>query len=380
MPVFDPIDHWFEKGFRIGQQKSKKTIQHDAIRERSGISPARHGAIRFSGNAKIKNIKSVIRKAPEVMVKITGNSTGLKTVKHHLDYISRNGKLELINEAGESINGTAELRAFREQLKAAQIPNDSNKREFLHVMFSMPPGTPEKALRDAVAEFCQEEFSNRRYVMAFHDDKDHKHVHVCVSTRDIDRANAPQLSPRKADLFRWRQGFADKLREQGVDAAASERRHRFNYRKSEHHVVRQIRADNPNSAVFDSKRAIAKAQQARVNSHKAFVGPARPPRIPKVYEGLKKELQTAIKTGNRPQHPAYQTIEASRKETLARWSDVAKNLEQSGNFALAQQVREMMKDGDNPFISRNQALYDLASTQQSINRKHTSKEQGDLSL
>ncbi len=286
----------------------------------------------------------------------------MNTVKHHLDYISRNGKLELINEAGETINGTAELRALREQLKASQIPNESNKREFLHVMFSMPPGTPEKELRAAVAEFCQEEFSNRRYVMAFHDDKDHRHVHVCVGTRDIDRANEPRLSPRKNDLFRWRQGFADKLREHGVNAAASERRHRFNYRKSEHPVVRQIRADNPDSAVFDKKRAegkaAAQAAQARSTRRNTFV--EQLPRTPRVYEGLKTELQHAIKTGSRPQNPAYEKNEASRKATLAAWSEVAKNLETAGDFALAVKVREMMRDGLKQPISRNQELYDVA--------------------
>jgi hypothetical protein len=46
--------------------------------------------------------------------------------------------------------------------------------------------------------------------MAFQGNTDHTHVHVCVNTRDIDRADEPRLSPRKADLFRWRLGFADK--------------------------------------------------------------------------------------------------------------------------------------------------------------------------
>ena len=231
MSAFDPLDGWFEKGFRVRSQKAARTAKRDQARARSGTSPASTSGVKFSANAKAKNTASVIRKAPEVMVKITGSSSGLATVKHHLDYISRNGEVELTNESGETIHGREELKALREQMKASQVPNESNKREYLHVMFSMPPGTPEKAMREAVAQFCQEEFANRRYVAAFHDDTDHTHVHVCVGTRDIDRADEPRLSPRKADLFRWRQGFADKLRENGIDAAASERRHRFNHRK-----------------------------------------------------------------------------------------------------------------------------------------------------
>jgi hypothetical protein len=367
MPAFDPIDSWFEKGFRIRQQKAAKTARgsrRDQVRSSSGGGPARRGSVNFSAGAKAKNIKSVIRKAPEVMVKITGSSSGMSTVKHHLEYISRNGDVELVNESGESIHGNAEVRALRAQLKASQIPDESNKREFLHVIFSMPKGTPEKAMREAVAEFSREEFSNRRYVMAFHDDTDHTHVHVCVGTRDIDRADEARLSPRKADLFRWRQGFADKLRENGIDAAASERRHRFNYRKPEHSVVRQIRADDPKSSVFNAARYKEKensrAIKASMKPETAFVGAFRPPRVPTVYQGLKNDLQAAIASGARPLNPAQEKIEAGRKSALAGWSEVAANLEQSGDKDLAKQVRELMQAGEKQPRSRTQELYDTA--------------------
>lgn len=378
MPAFDPIDSWFEKGFRIRRQRAAKTAQgakRDSARSTSSGSPARRGAVQFSAGAKAKNIQSVIRKAPEVMVKITGSSDGLASVKHHLEYISRNGDVELQNENGESILGAAGVRDLREQLKASQIPNESNKREFLHVIFSMPKETPEKAMREAVAEFCKEEFSNRRYVMAFHDDTDHKHVHVCVGTRDVDRADEPRLSPRKNDLFRWRQGFADKLRENGIDAAASERRHRFNSRKSEHSVVRQIRADNPKSAVFNEKRATervnTRAMKAVMKPAKAFVGPHKPPRTPKVYEKAGAELKAAIAAGKRPTNPAREKIEKTRAATLAGWGKVAATLEQSGDKELANQVREFMKAGVVEPRSRNQELYDTATSGKQRTERNT---------
>ena len=367
MSSFDPIDSWFEKGFRIRQQKAAKTAslgRRDRIRSSGGGSPSRRGSVSFSSSAKAKNIKSVIRKAPEVMVKITGSSAGLKSVKHHLEYISRNGQVELTSEAGESIKGLAELKGFREQLKASQIPEVSPKREFIHVLFSMPPGTDEKSVREAVAQFCQEEFSNRQYVMAQHDDTDHSHVHVCVSTRDMDRADEARLSPRKNDLFRWRQGFADKLRELGVDAAASERRHRFNYRKSENSVVRQIRADNPKSSAFNAKRFYEKqddrAFKAATNPSKAFTGPIREPRTPRVYEALKTELSAAIKAGERPLNPAIEKIENTRAKTLSGWEAVANNLDRAGDAELAVLVREILKDGAKTPVSRNQELFDSA--------------------
>lgn len=368
MAEFDSIDGWFEKGFRVRRQsaaKQAKGARRDRARSAAGGSPAKRGEVSFSPGAKASNVRAVARKAPEVMVKITGHSKGTKKAGAHLDYISRNGKVELTNEAGEVVTGARQVRAQTEILRAAQIPEEGRQREFLHVVFSMPAGTPERGVREAVAEFCQEEFANRRYFMALHDDKDHCHVHVCVGTRDIDRADEARLSPRKDDLFRWRQGFADKLREQGIDAAASERRHRFNYRKAERAEVRQIRMDNPASPVFDKQRADAReakrAVRAAAHPEKAFVGPLRPPRIPKVYQGLADELKAALAAGERPVNPALPAQERSRKQALAAWGDLAEALDQRGDRELAGQVRSLMARGHVVPPSRTQELYDLAS-------------------
>ncbi len=374
MSVFDPLDGWFEKGFRVRSQKSARTAQRDRARSRSGAWPPSSTGVKFSSGAKAKNVASVIRKAPEVMVKITGSSSGMATVRHHLDYISRNGDVELINECGESIHGREAVKGLRDQLRASQVPIESNKREFLHIVFSMPVGTPERAMRESVAQFAQEEFANRRYVMAFHGDTDHSHVHVCVNTRDLDRADEPRLSPRKADLFRWRLGFADKLRENGIDAAASERRHRFNFRKPEHFVVRQIRADNPASAAYNAQRANAKAQdrvmQATLNPEKAFVGPIRPPRVPTIQAATKSELQAALRAGTRPVHPAEDRIEATKAQTLAGWSEVARNLAAAGEQEMARDLAKLMRDAEKPTTSKTQELYDLAQSQHCRDTEH----------
>lgn len=288
----------------------------------------------------------------------------MSSVKDHLDYISRNGTLELIDEAGDSIHGRQAMYGLREQLKASQVPIESKKREFLHVVFSMPAGTPAAATREAVLQFCKEEFANRRYVAALHDDTDHTHVHLCVSTRDIDRADEPRLSPRKADLFRWRQGFADKLRENGIDAAASERRHRFVYQRAEHGAIRQMRADNPTSAVFNQRRAAGKAQdremRAALGPRKAVTGTSGVPRVPKVLQAQGSELQVALKTGKRPVNPYEDQIQRSKAAALAGWGQVAKNLLASNETELATDVAGLMREAEKPVRSHAQQLYDTA--------------------
>jgi hypothetical protein len=290
------------------------------------------------------------------MVKITGSSAGTDTARHHVDYISRNGDVELENERGEVIDRKDLMR----ELEASQVPKESNRREFLHVLFSMPPGTPEKALKASVRQFCEEEYASRQYVIALHKDTDHVHCHVLVGTRDMQRANEPRLSPRKADLFQWRLGFADKLRENGVEAAASERRHRFQQRRPEHPVVRQIRADNPESPVYNKRRAAEKVQRAQTRPDKSLAAP-KPPRTPKVYQALGEELRAALKAGKRPENPAQAAIEQSRENAKRVWQAVETALSASGQGDQAENVRALLKEADKPIVSRNQALFDQAA-------------------
>jgi len=372
MSEFDPIAGWFEKGFQIRAQKAARTAKAGRSRAGgggggsggSGGSSSGAKGVQLSAGANAKNAVSVVRKAPEVMVKITGNSSGTASVKHHLDYISRNGDVELTNESGESIKGRSEVAAVVEQFKAAQIPKEGTKREFLHVLFSMPAGTPEKEMRAAVQDFCKEEFGNRRYLAAFHDDTDHVHVHVCVGTRDIEQANEPRLSPRKSDLACWRQGFADKLRENGIDAAASQRSERFNFRKPENAVVRQIRADNPASAVYNESRAkdkaLDRAMKAATRPETAFVGPVRAPREAKIVTAQKMDLVAALKSDTKPANPYESKIQETKEKTLSSWGEVAKNLQASGQNDLANELAALMRRADKPVASFAQEIYDKA--------------------
>jgi hypothetical protein len=50
------------------------------------------------------------------------------------------------------------------------------------------------------------------------------HVHLCVKARGIDGI---RINPRKDDLQRWRERFAERLREHGVEAEATRRAERF---------------------------------------------------------------------------------------------------------------------------------------------------------
>ena len=53
----------------------------------------------------------------------------------------------------------------------------------------------------------------------------HPHVHLTIKAAGLDGV---RLNPRKADLQRWREGFAEALREHGIEATTTSRLHRTN--------------------------------------------------------------------------------------------------------------------------------------------------------
>jgi hypothetical protein len=85
-------------------------------------------------------------------------------------------------------------------------------------MLSMPRGTDPLAVQRAAREFAQVELADHKYVMVLHDHQANPHVHISVRAES---KHGKRLNPRKADLQRWRETFADKLRGWGVEAEAT---------------------------------------------------------------------------------------------------------------------------------------------------------------
>ena len=73
----------------------------------------------------LTNLKAAALKHPEVMVKIprrlSSNSKGIAGVRGHLDYVSRNGKIQVETNDGERLNGKREVRDLVEDWKRLGI-------------------------------------------------------------------------------------------------------------------------------------------------------------------------------------------------------------------------------------------------------------------
>ena len=219
----------------------------DALRpparmRRARLAPAvlRVGQGGDAGGARAR-LERLVRRAPEVMVKITGRTRGGGHLQRHLDYISRNGKLVLEGPDGEQLLGRAEVCALAEDWRAeiAVVTSRRDSPVSLSIVLSMPAGVDPGRVHDAARAFAAALFEDRHpYVFALHTDDRHPHVHLTVRTLGRD---GERLKPRKADLQLWRETFAAALRDRGVEAEATPRRARGVVRKAERTPVRKLR-------------------------------------------------------------------------------------------------------------------------------------------
>jgi hypothetical protein len=195
-----------------------------------GRDPSSARPAPLSGAAIRAGLRAIVLRNPEVMVKVTGGGRGMAAIKAHMSYISRKGELALENQDGLKLQGREELALLAEEWKygGGLIPEVSHRREALHVMFSMPPGADAQAVYNASRAFAREEFAAHKCAMVLHDpstdpDSHRPHVHMIVRAQGRD---GQRLQPKKADLARWRQEFADRLMERGVAASATRRQTR----------------------------------------------------------------------------------------------------------------------------------------------------------
>jgi len=85
-------------------------------------------------------------------------------------------------------------------------------------MLSMPRGVDPLIVQRAAREFAQAELADHKFVMVLHDHQANPHVHISVRAESM---RGKRLNPRKADLHRWREIFAEKLQGWGVQAEAT---------------------------------------------------------------------------------------------------------------------------------------------------------------
>ena len=239
-----------------------RTVESRTPRLRS--SSARAAFIR-------SRIEATVRRAPQVMVKVTGGGRGMRAIAAHFRYISKNGQLEIEDDRGVVERGKDALQGIERQWKlgGSLIEEQSPRREAFNIMLSMPRGTDPLIVQRAAREFARIELADHRYVMVLHDHQANPHVHLSVRAES---KQGQRLNPRKADLHRWRETFAQRLREHGIDAEATRQATRGAYRTSERLWERKTQAATTSRPRAKSGQAF---KQSRSDARRAWAEIAR---------------------------------------------------------------------------------------------------------
>jgi hypothetical protein len=220
-------DRLFYSGNRIVSVQPQPRLDSGSIRQRAA-------AIRQRIEA------TVVRRAPQVMVKVTGGGRGMQAIAAHFRCISKNGRLDIENEQGDTVRGKSAMHELTDDWRfgGSLIDDVGYRREAFNIMLSMPRGTDPLIVQRAAREFAQTELTDHKYVMVLHDHQANPHVHLSVRAESM---SGRRLNPRKADLQRWRETFAEKLCGYGVEAEATRQATRG--RSVSHEELWQLKAN-----------------------------------------------------------------------------------------------------------------------------------------
>ena len=121
---------------------------------------ARSGRLTPAMRAKLERI---VKRAPEVMVKITGRTKSVGHLKSHLEYITRNGELAGETEQGALLVGRVGLKDLQSRWADDAALDDRRRRDgslSVNIILSMPAGTDAAAVKDAARAFAIETFGH----------------------------------------------------------------------------------------------------------------------------------------------------------------------------------------------------------------------------
>ena len=274
--------------------------------------PAAPGRLTPAMRAKLERI---VRRAPEVMVKITGRTKDVAHLKSHLAYITRNGELGAETEQGATLTGRPGLKDLQQRWEDDAGLDDKRRRDAsltINIILSMPAGTDAVAVKESARAFAIETFRcNHDYVFVQHLDNKHPHVHLTVRSLGHD---GKRLNPRKADLQTWRERFAGELRLRGIAAEATPRRTRGRVRKADRGVVLAMR-----------KRKIT----------------------PEVDRLAREDVLSELRGGRAAKRHWDERIKSRQDAIRRRYLEYAAELDRSGVAAdheLARQVRQFVDD------------------------------------
>jgi len=293
--------------------------------------------------AQVEQIARTVRRAPEVMVKISGGGQSAKAVAAHLKYIGRH-EFEIETDDGQRTNGKGAAKALVEDwelnLDAAEsrspyrgVSGRKPAKLVHNIELSMPAGTPAAGVLEASRAFAREQFAlKHRYALVLHTDQPHPHVHLVVKAMS---EQGKRINIRKETLREWRRRFASHLRVQGIAANATER------------AVRGVTKTQKLDGIYRAMRA------GRSTHMRARV----------------EVVAAALRVGKMGTEPGRARILDTRRSVVQGWLAVGEALRVEGREGLANEVGRFVMGMPPPRTERERMALDLIERIQELRRQ-----------
>ncbi len=257
------LDEWGSRLFNVSTETLPRPRSSRTVRLRSAKFASTGGRLstpQARATYVRQKLQAMVRRSPQVVVKLVRAPKGMKGISNNLTYISRDGQLGIEDQDGQVILGKEAVADLKAEWRDGGMPIavDSTMRDAFHLVLSMPTRTDPLSVQRAARDFATREFSGFQYAMVLHTfetDPDpkpspHPHVHLTVKAVGLDGV---RLNPRKADLQRWREGFAEALREHGIEATTTSRIHRTTH---ERWRVQHLRDRTTQARVLDRQQRV----------------------------------------------------------------------------------------------------------------------------
>ncbi|MDX8499107.1 relaxase/mobilization nuclease domain-containing protein [Mesorhizobium sp. VK4C] len=157
-----------------------------------------------------------VRAAPEVTAAV-GNERKAqyflqKFIRSHKQV--RQGDGQAVSSKQPTKAAAAIFEQWRPQLSGRE------RRNAYHLLFSARAGTDPQTIMAAARAVLEERAPGHKFVLAHHAETKHVHIHAMVQARSAD---GERLTFYKADLYAWRDAYAEQARQHGIAMVATRR-------------------------------------------------------------------------------------------------------------------------------------------------------------